>query len=263
MTNRRLAMMPGGYLILSRYPGIRPVVGFIWLELLPITATLVYTTGWKGLLYPFLQVVFLGLYEVGYLINDLSGTAGERPRVLSGDEIRNCITAFFCFRVALFAVTCWMLAGCFDLYLVGFYATASVAIFGLLVFHTRVGNCRGRLSALRVLTFAALSYLKYLPGALLFLSPISAALLLFPLFVAYGAGRVVDYSANKLCNISIGQFFNHWWFLLSLPVLYAFFKFHMFDVEGWVPVFVLGGYFLFSTVKNLRVATSVVERKGA
>lgn len=250
MFNQWLSLVPCGYLIASRYPGVVPVIGYVWLELLPVTVALVCLVGWQGMLYPVMQIPFIGLYEVGYLINDSAKNASERadrfPLALSPFFV----TMFVGFRFLVFALlVCWLVDELLQDAAV-LYAMSSILIFALLLLHTWVGSLRSWVRKLRLLTFAALAYIKYLPAILLFLMPVNALLLLLPVFFAYGSGRTVDYGLIKFSGRPEEKWHGFKWFICTLPLLGLLYLSGLYGSEVIALALAFGSYYLVSVVRT-------------
>lgn len=250
MFNQWLSLLPCGYLIASRYPGVVPVIGYVWLELLPVTVALVFLVGWQGALYPVMQLPFIGLYEVGYLINDSSKTASERTdrgRVALSPAF---VAIFVVVRVLVFvSLVCWLADGPIQ-DSVMLYAMSSILIVAVLVLHTWVGGFRGWANKLRLLTFAILAYSKYLPAIMLFLMPVNALLLLLPVFIAYGSGRTVDYGLIKFSGRPEEKQNGFKWFICSLPLLGLLYLSGAYGFEVIALALAFGGYYLVSIVRT-------------
>lgn len=216
-----VALVPGAYLVATRYPGWVPVAGFFWLEVLPFTCLLYYSAGARALLFPLLHWLFLGLYELGYVANDRAGTSKERPArpavVLRGGGL---------YWAASVRIVAWTLGIALCAFWLGAeaawqFAVVSIMVVATLFLHTYIGTRSRRVSALRVLSFTALAFGKYAPAALA-LAPLYIVVPgLAWIFLLYGAGRVLDYSSRKLFArpfemIDINAL---WYFAVLVPAL--------------------------------------------
>ncbi len=256
MSAKLLALLPGGYLTVTRYPGILPVAGFIWLELLPFTLYLYFVVGLQALLYPILHIGFLGLYELGYFHNDRAQTATERP------ERGQCILVGWLLLAALFLrILFFISASAFVVHQVGVinalnYVASSLGVVALLFLHTWLGERRQPLSHLRVVSFGWLASSKYAPAALALVAVETVASPLVVIFLVYGAMRVVDYTVSKFSTLDskIPEFYSVW-YLAALPV--AIFMCLYIDnvMGGFAIVGVFGAYYL---VSFLRIVWGVV-----
>lgn len=242
--------MPCGYLITSRYSGVVPVVGYAWLELLPVTVALVMLVGSEGLLYPVMQLPFIGLYEVGYLVNDSAKTALESVERRQVALSRSFLAAFVVVRVAVLGSLVFWLATRSLQNVAILYALSSILVFAVLLLHTWIGCLRGCANKLRLLTFAILAYSKYLPATLLFLPLGSALWLLLPVFIAYGGGRVLDYGLIKFTERPLDKSMNLKWFICSLlPLLLLYFG-GLYSLELIALILTFGSYYLVSFIRD-------------
>ena len=244
--------MPGGYLMLTRYPGVLPVVGFLWLELLPLTAYLYFVIGLQALLYPFLHIVFLGLYELGYVFNDRAQTASERPRRARYAMAGELFWCALLLRVLLFVIVTVLVDQYIGLIEALSFAISSLVIVALLLVHTSLGELREPLSRLRLISFAWLALSKYGPAALA-LVPMGVVLpALVWIFLVYGAGRVVDYTVNKVSPLDTDiPDLNGLWYVAALPSG-AFMCFYLDNpMAGLAILGIFGAYYAVSLLKRV------------
>lgn len=213
MFAERRWFIPGTYLYATRYFGVVPVVGFVWLEMLPSVAFLYSLIGTGALLFPLLHYVFLGVYEIGYLVNDRADTAKERTSRLTPEIGGGHLVCFFVARISIFAATAIGIAYFTrPEHALGFVVGSGVVLL-LLIVHTGVGELTFPLSKFRYATFALLALLKYGPAALALVTVDEVSMLLFALFVCYGGGRVIAYVVGKEAKREIFLPFNLGWFV--------------------------------------------------
>lgn len=247
-------VVPCGYLVASRYPGVVPVVGFVWLEMLPMTAMLAFFVGWYAFLYPLLQIPFLGIYEIGYIINDSVVSADERPERRRYHLTRERLLRFSAIRVMLLIAACMIIAIVFSGNIALCYLLSVCLLLLLLLIHTWFGAVR---SPVRFVTFTWLAWVKYLPG-LLVLLPFDLALkLLMPVFTVYGAGRVCSYLYVKLAKQETAFPVSRVWFFATAPVAVGLYGSKVYGAEILALLLVLLLYYAVSMLRG-----GVETRKG-
>lgn len=188
-----LPYLPGGYTYSTRCRGFKPAAIYLlreWMPFLlvlpivfhiPVLTTFAALIGWQG------------LYECGYLFNDLSCTAGEP----GGARLTVAIDwrSFVLVRIVFLAPASSLLRASLGDARSAVFVLANVVLLGLLIAHTLVGTLADGLS--RIMTFAALSVYRYAP----LLAPIAglggSGVLLLIVFLAYGQARVVRYVFRK------------------------------------------------------------------
>lgn len=246
-----VAFVPGAYLVATRYPGCLQVAGFIWLETLPFTGFLFYSIGMKALWFPVLHWLFLGFYELGYLVNDRATTATER----SGRPVVT-LAGWYLFAAATIRLSALYLAVALwgrwvDSPAALDFAIASVAVVTLLLFHTYIGARQSIVASLRVVSFAGLAFGKYAPAALA-LAPLPIVTHgLVWIFLLYGAGRVLDYTLSKVP----GRLFemmdvNALWYLAVLFPAVGLISFGQAAGGSFASLCVFGAYYLLVVLKR-------------
>ena len=212
-----VAFIPGAYLVATRYPGWKPMTGFVWLEILPFTSLLYCSIGMAALCFPALHWLFLSCYELGYVANDKSPTSAEReerPSILiEGRKLYLAVVIrSVCFGVGVYLISLWTA----DQTVIQFVA-AVVLIVGVLFLHTYIGSRSSRTSALRIFSFATLALMKYVPAALVLAPVLTVMQGAAWVFLLYGAGRVLDYAQKKLPGRTLEKLdINALWYLVAL-----------------------------------------------
>ena len=224
MPTKFAELLPGNYLWTTRYPGIVPLAGFVWLEMLPLTAYLYFHMGCVALLYPLLQWLFLGLYELGYIANDKAGTAAEQQSRPVVDVIGKHLGFVLLSRVVLFLGGALLVARYQGVTEALSFIAISIAVVILLLVHTWLGGLRPPLSRLRIVSFAWLAFSKYMPAAVVF-APFSVV---FPgllwIFLVYGAGRIAAYTVSKSSLPSTAMSdLNSLWYVAALPAAIVYY----------------------------------------
>ncbi|WP_372778324.1 hypothetical protein [Litorivivens sp.] len=237
-------------MVATRYPGFVPVVGFVWLEFLPLTVILFLELGWKALFYPLFHYAFLALYEVGYLYNDRAKTSVERPERGYRSNSSGYVFCFVIVRVQFLLIVA-VVGGLYESAAILQYLVCSVAVLMLLFVHTWVGELSTPYSNARFVTFSWLAFLKYFPATLLFLSFDRALAILVPVFIVYGSGRVVAYILSKCGAERDSVADGPLWFFCSLPVLYAISGSLDYGLESKALIYVFGSYYLVSWARKL------------
>lgn len=251
LTPNAIALVPGAYMVATRYPGWRPVLGFLWLEILPLTAYLYYSIGTKALLFLLLHWSFLGFYELGYLVNDRADTAAERPeRPAVRMEGLWLLAAIVCrfFALAIVLALCgeWV-----DSAAVMNFTKASALIVMLLLFHTFLGARQSPLAAFRVASFASLAFGKYAPAALALAAPDIVMPALAWIFLLYGAGRVLDYAVGKWKIKPVRMLdINTLWYLAMLFPAAALVEYGIAAEGSFACLCVFGAYYLLLILKK-------------
>lgn len=251
MPTRLPALLPAGYLTVTRYPGVLPVVGFVWLELLPFTAYLYFVVGLKALLYPVLHIVFLGLYELGYVFNDRAQTASERTGrgkyTLAGQLLRTALLV----RMLLFVIAIALIAHHAGIMKALNFAVFSLGIVVLLFAHTWLGERSQPLSRLRIISFAWLASGKYAPAALALVTLEAVVPPLVVIFLVYGAARVVDYTVNKVSALDVGipEVYSLW-YVAALPAAISMCLYSGSTVAGLAILGVFAAYYVVSSAKR-------------
>lgn len=257
-SERLIQLVPGAYLLATRYPGLIAAGGYIWLEILPVTAMLCAMLGWKGLLYPLLQYPFLALYELGYLDNDRAATAAERRDRRKPSLSSPGLTLFIAIRIALIALATLAIALYADVESAVLYLAVSVSVLLLLGLHTRAGLLSGDYCRSRYVTFAWLAFSKYSPGAVVLIDAKPLLMLLVLVFVTYGAGRTLNYVMDKEAQSEAIFPVNALWYLGALPIGVVLYAFQIAGIEVMVLVVTLGAYYSVSCLRKLTHA----ERRG-
>jgi hypothetical protein len=193
-------LLPGGYLYRTRIGTPLGALTYAWLELLPAAAALSPLGVSGAATFVACHVAVLGLYEIGYLDNDRARTAGEpsdparavvSPRPASG------VLAFAGVRLIVFFFVATGLAWFAETTRAAGFAAGGLMLLALVVIHTRLGERMASRSPARWIAFGWLAALKPLPALLACTSPTEAVWIALVLFVAYGAGRVLEYAVRK------------------------------------------------------------------
>ena len=224
-------LIPGGYLYRTRIGSGRGALTYAWLEFLPAALALAVTAGGivASVSFVICHLGVLALYEIGYRANDSALTSAESGgRAGAVDPIgRGRLTqAFVSTRLAAFsAVVAWVgwitWAGREGAFQAPLYALGGLLLLALLLVHTWVGARVRRGSPARWVAFGWLAALKPVPALLAVTTAQTALWIAGVVFLAYGAGRVVEYAVRKQGgSISIGVIdANACWFLAAAPVL--------------------------------------------
>jgi hypothetical protein len=255
-----VAFVPGAYMVATRYPGWKPVLGFLWLEVLPLTAYLYYSLGAKALLFPLLHWLFLGLYELGYLVNDHADTARERPERPAVRLEGWWLPAAIAFRLSGLAIALALCGEWIDGVAARDFIKASALIVALLLFHTFLGARQSPLAAFRVASFAGLAFGKYAPAALALATPDIVMPALAWIFLLYGAGRVLDYALDKWTSRSVRMLnINALWYLAMLFPAAALVECEIAAEGSFACLCVFGAYYLLLILKKSyrRIASNV------
>ena len=246
-----IALVPGAYLVATRYPGWVPMAGFFWLEILPLSCLLLLIVGPKALLFVFFHWVFLGLYEIGYWVNDRAATSGERSRRPRVPLERGSLVMALTSRLIVLAVSIGLCTLWLQREAALAFAGAATAVFLLLLLHSFVGTLTPALAKLRLLTFAGLAFGKYAPAALA-LAPVTVvAQALCWIFLLYGGGRVVEYALLKVRGESVEvPDVKALWYLAALMPAVVLSTHSEYGRGMQASLWVLGAYFLLRLVKR-------------
>ncbi len=246
-----IALIPGAYLVITRYPGWKQVIGFLWLEILPLTCMLLFSVGLKACLFVFFHWLFLGLYEIGYWVNDRAGTSGERSGRPRLSLERSWLIAALISRLLALAAAIGLCTFLFDKTAALAYVCASVIVFMLLLLHTYVGELVSIAAKLRVVTFAGLAFGKYAPAALALAPAAIVAQALGWVFLAYGGGRVVEYAMTKMQTrtVDVPDVKALWYLAALMPaVILSGYSEYAHGVVACLSVF--GAYYLLWSIKR-------------
>ncbi len=251
LTHSAVVFVPGAYMVATRYPGWKQMLGFLWLEILPLSCLLLFSVGPKACLFIFFHWIFLGLYEVGYWVNDRAVTSEERssrPR-LSLD--RRWLIAALISRLVALATAAGLCVFLFDKATAFAYVCATFIVFMLLLLHTYVGAMVSIGAKLRLVTFAGLAFGKYAPAALA-LAPVAiVAQALGWVFLAYGGGRVVEYAMAKMQNRAFDvPDVKALWYLAALIPAVILIEYSEYARGVVVCLSVFGTYFLLWSIKR-------------
>jgi hypothetical protein len=214
-------LLPGYILYKTRLRSLRAAIGYVWLEFGPISIALAWVGMAVTIRFIIFQLVFIGLYELGYFYNDAAVT--QRERVSSERSIllwplRRMAIAITA-RVVYFCALIGLLAYSESVSRSLLYALVGCAVVLMLFVHTWVGVRHWANGPLRCLIFGWLAGTKYL-AALMACTPWREALALsFLVFISYGGGRVIEYAIRKHNGvIYLGVMdVNMCWYLLTLP----------------------------------------------
>lgn len=247
-----VALVPGAYLVATRYPGMLQMAGFFWLEILPMSCLLLFVAGTKALLFVFFHWAFLGLYEIGYWVNDRASTSRERSCRPQFSLDRNRLVVALIGRLAVLAVCVCLGALWFDTDAALAFTGAAAAVFLLLLLHSFVGTLTPALAKLRVVTFAGLAFGKYAPAALAVAPVPVVTQALGWIFLLYGGGRVVEYGLLKVENAAFDmQDVKALWYLAALMPAIALIEYSEYGRGLLTSLWVFGAYFLLRAVKRI------------
>jgi len=225
MTTRFLYYCPLGYLYRTRLQRFRGVIGFSVLEAFPLSCALVFAYSVPVTLVAVAFVGYLSCYECGYLWNDLADSGNEH----GGDRLGGLRVHFLPFigtRVLLFGLAAAIVVRANGASTLAAFILANGLVLALFFAHT--SHKVRATPSLRVVTFTALAFYKYLP-VMIAVVPWAIAWKILPaIFACYGFPRVVSYllrkfgvsyaSASALYSQAILQF---WGCLLSAPLIFG------------------------------------------
>jgi hypothetical protein len=193
-----LCYVPLGYTYKTRLRNYRGALGFIAREVLPLAITLMlaYHLVWWLVLVLFLG--YMSFYECGYLWNDLADSSTES----GGDRLAGVTLRFseFVFvRILVLGLSSYVLFRVNGWNHAAIYFAANISLVFFLILHTSRGIRDVRF--LRLLTFTALAFYKYLPVLLPMLPWSEARALMMAIFLCYGLGRVIVYALRKYGDV--------------------------------------------------------------
>jgi hypothetical protein len=173
-----LKHLPLSYTFFTRLRGGKPLLVFLYLEIIPFVIIL-----GKPFSTIFACLCFLGLYEIGYFYNDKSASANETDR-----------KSFSVTNPVVFIVPRLIIYFCFFC----FTRSHAFLFFSLLVMTTFLihNHFSMRKNGLRLVTFSLLSLTKYLPVLVLFQTSQWIKSFIY-LGVGYSLPRIMHYSTSK------------------------------------------------------------------
>lgn len=195
----RLTELPFAYTYLSRLGNYRAVAGYVAHEWFPLIITLWIAYSVPLWITAVMFFGFLSIYELGYLVNDLSESAcepgGNRIEDLRIKDLRiNVLLFSFCHIFAFMLVAgllFWFKGPGFAMR----YSGLGVLVFGILLLHS--SRLTRRIRFLRIFTFTVLAVYKFAPIVLPQVSWPDGQLLLMAVFLCYGFPRVIVYTVRK------------------------------------------------------------------
>ncbi len=189
-----LYYLPLGYTYRSRLHTYRGIVAFALSEVVPLTLCLTLIYHVPLWLVSLMFLGYLSFYECGYFWNDIADSATEP----GGDRLSErslSLRVFVFIRVVLLGLV--SVAVCYTRGLGSMFSfdLTSVCLVLLLIIHT---SCSVRnIPFLRLTSFAALAFYRYLPELLPLLPWETAISLLTAVFLSWGLSRVLVYALRK------------------------------------------------------------------
>ncbi len=190
------------YTYKTRMNNYRGLLGYLSLDLVPLLLVVGITSLQDVSNILLLFLLWLTLYEIGYLFNDLkdrhrAGELDRTPGPVSGNWYLPAIP-----RLVLAAVIVWGVA-------LRMGWTKAVMAVGLNLFVLALLFCHSsdfvrRHFPGRLITFLALALFKYSPALVPVTGAIKGASALLMIFLFYGMARVLNYTLRKFGNENVG-----------------------------------------------------------
>lgn len=193
--------IPIAYTLKTRLVNYRGLLGYLGFEVLPLFLAAELSSTWDPIAIVLLYILWLDIYEIGYIFNDLKdqNTEGELNRTSArGSWLVAAIARLLFATVILIPIA----------YHIGWHSASSSlllngVLLALLLFHS--SNFVRRWFPGRLLTFSALTFYKYAPVLIPALPVETAIGALVAIFLFYGLSRILYYTLRKFGPPNISE----------------------------------------------------------
>lgn len=194
MTVRHWLILPFAYTVVTRLRSVRGVLNHLTRDVAIPLIPAIALFGQNGLLAVVLWLGFAALYEVGYLMNDETPSAGEGGGDPSADDAVPWGLAVMV-RLVVWASAVWWTISASGWWVGMTYVVVSALVVGTLLVHTFLAS---NTPTVRFFSFALLALFKYAPFLVPLIGWEHAMPYLGSIFLMYGFPRSVHYVMGKM-----------------------------------------------------------------